>query len=74
MHAMVEAVSCGPLKTEAKFQPMQVRVMFVVDRVILGQTFLGSTEVFPLSLSFCGCTVHIHSYITDAIYLQQLTA
>lgn len=44
-----------------------------------GQSYIGtgfSWEYwsFPLSLSFCDCTVHTHSSITDAEYLQQLTA
>lgn len=40
-HGMSEAVSCSPLKTEAKFDSRLVYVVFVLVKFTLGQVSFG---------------------------------
>jgi len=45
------AVGCKPFTAEGSVLP-QVRVRFVVDRVVLGQVSIQSTLVFPCSCHY----------------------
>lgn len=54
------ALVAGPLLHELGFNPRQVRVGFMVDRVALGQDFLRVLRVCPVSIIPSMLNIHVH--------------
>jgi len=62
---MAQTVSYWPLTARARFDPIPVHVVFMRNRVTLGQVLV--LIQLPLPLSFCECPSLIHLLITDTL-------
>jgi hypothetical protein len=49
-HAMAEAVSCCLSPQRLRFVPLLVHVVFVVEKMTLGQVFLSVICIFPVNV------------------------
>ena len=59
-------ISPWPLTAETRLDPRQLYVVFVVDRVVLGQDFPASAQFCPSII--IPPIIHIHiSFATDAV-------
>jgi len=63
---MAQAFTYWPVTAGAKFDPSRVHVMFMADRVTMGQVLLVLIQL-PVPLSFCEGPSLIHFPITDTL-------